>query len=260
MGLIDLPSSTDFIESVDWVIPSDHRDFSRSTTDWAIGSQDSNLPIMDGGFADDGDAFTKQVQSIMKNPSALGLSFFAYAGPIDGKKSGKWYNHLKNVLTQFGWALQKKFPGQKIPIMITGSGISQGGFNAAMALLSGKSPIKTEEDSKGKIPAKDAIKSFQLFFSKAQPVIGKLYSGTSDGEMNEELAAAAQIAESAIAKAINDKTVNGKLFNVGSKTFNTSVYDLSEALNLIQRHQNKENIAFFDSKNRILALSAIINQ
>lgn len=213
---------------------------------------------MDGGFAaDDGDPFIKQVQSIMKNPSALGLSFFAYAGPVDGKKSGKWFSHLKNVLIQFGWALQKKFPGQKIPTMVSGSGINQGGFNAAMALLNAKPEIK--EDIK-KLPEKDVVKSFQSFFSQAQPVIGKLYSGKSDGEMNDELVSAAQIAESVIAKAINNKSVNGSLFNVGSKTFNTSVSDLKGALSLIQKHQSKESISFFDSKSRILALSAIINK
>jgi len=253
MGPVDSPAVKDFIESVNWVIPSDKRDFSRSTADWAVTfPRDSNI-------AEDGDPFVKQVQQTMKSPGSLGLSFFAYAGPVDGKKSGKWYTHLLNVLIQFGWALQKKFPGEKVPTIVSGGGINQGGYQAAVAMALGKKPPKKEEKEKGK---KDdaTVKSFQSFFSKSQPVIGKLYAGKVDGKMNPELAVAALAAESAIAKAIDDKTVHGSLFNSESKTFNTTVDDLRGALSLIQKNKGGDKVAFIDSKSRILILSAMINE
>ncbi|KKM45777.1 hypothetical protein LCGC14_1560380 [marine sediment metagenome] len=271
MGLIDLPSSRDFIESVDWVIPADQRGFSSqtsepyySTRDWAIGSQHTNVPV-DYHAAEDaedgGDPFTTQVQTLMKNNPIS----FPYAGPVDGKTSGKWYDHLRNVLIQFGWALKKKFPDKTIPTMVTGSGISQGGFMAAMSMLNMEPEEKQSEDDKiteneVQTAEKDIIKSFQSFFSKSQPIIGQLYSGEIDGEMSFELMAAAKAAESAIANTINDEAANGALINVGSKKFNTSVSDLQTALDLIQKHHGQDRVAFLDSKGRILAFSAIINQ
>lgn len=257
MGLIDLPSSRDFIESVDWVIPSDKRDFTRSTTDWAIASQDSTVPT-DYSFADDSDPFISQVQMTMKhNPIS-----FPYAGPIDGKKSGKWYDHLCNVLIQFGWALKKKFPNKSIPTIVSGNSISQSGFAAAMNLLAPNSQNidKTTSDTQDPQDSSndsETIKSFQSFFSKSEPVISKLYNGPIDGKINEELIRAVQATEAAISAAINNKTVSGTILNVTTKKFNTTTSDVEAALTLIQQHKGQK-AAFLNSKSRFLVLSSII--
>jgi len=248
MGPIDSPAVHD-PGPVDWVIPSDKRDFSRSTPDWAITfPRDTNI-------ADDMDPFIKQVQQMMKNPAGLGLKFFAYAGPIDGLTTGKWYSHLLNVLIQFGWALKKKFPNKSIPTIVSGGKLNRGAFqNAVSIALKKETPKeKTEEVTK----ENSSIKAFQLFFSKDQPVIGKLYSGDVDGKMNDELAAAAQAAESAIGKAIESKSVHGVLFS--DNKFNTSVDDLKGALLLVKNHIGNKKISFLDSKSRILILSSFIN-
>jgi hypothetical protein len=262
----DIPSSRDFIESVDWVIPSDQRGFSSqtaepyyATTDWAIGSQHSNVPI-DYHAAEDGtDPFIAQVQTAMKsNPIS-----FPYAGPIDGKKTGKWYTHLRNVLIQFGWALKKKFPNKTIPTIVSGGNINHSGFASAMAMLNMKPEEKDSEEETTDEEIKsgsDVIKSFQSFFASGHPLLGKSYSGEMDGEMSPELISAAKSAESVIAKAIKNKAAHGALVNAGAKGFNTSVSDLKSALNLIQKHQGKQNTAHLSAKDRILALSAIINE
>ena len=250
MGLIDLPSSREFIESVDWVIPSDKRDFTRSTPDYTM-----TFP-RELQFAEDGDPFIRQVQIAMKNNPIS----FPYAGPIDGKKSGKWYDHLRNVLIQLGWKLAEKF-GKKVSI-IRGGEISPEGFAEAMALLKEKPKEDKDEEDKDEDATqnnqKEVIKSFQSFFSKFNPVIGKLYSGSIDGKINDELISAAKATESAIASAIKNNNVYGALFNSKNKTFNTTVIDLKQALELIEKHNKK--LSFLDTKGRKLAFYAILNR
>ena len=253
MGPIDSPAVTDFIESVDWVIPSDHRDFSRSTPDWAI-----SFP-RDSGLTDDGqDPFIVQVQTAMKNNPIS----FPYAGPIDGKKSGTWYKHLKNVLIQFGWALEKKFPGKKIPTIVQGNKINPGALTEALLLLNPKNKEdkdkdKDKDEKEKDVIESDSVKSFQDFLSKSQPVIGQLYTGPVDGIINDKLVDAAKAVETAIANATGDDSVAGKLYSGGA--FNTTIYDLENALNLIQEHRGKEKTSFLDTKGRILAFSSILN-
>lgn len=80
------------------------------------------------------------------------------------------------------------------------------------------------------------IKSFQMFFSKAQPIIGKLYSGPIDGIVNPDLTKAAKNTESIISKKINNTEIIGSLWNDNKKTFNTTTNDLSSALQIISQH------------------------
>lgn len=253
MGLIDLPSSRDFIESVDWVIPSDKRDFTRSTPDWAVTfPRDSNL-------ADTGsDPFIMQVQQTMKNNPIS----FPYVGPVDGKKSGKSYDHLRNVLIQFGWALEKKFPGQLGAPLVSGGKISQKAFIKAMSLLSGGLKPKDEEDESEELDEEqeEAVKSnavalFQEFFSSAQPLIGTLYSGPQDGEINENLISAAKATESAIAAAIDDNKANGMIWSDSSNSFNTSPDDVKSALQLIFKHKKEAT----NHNTRMMSFAAILS-
>lgn len=269
-GLVGLPSSRDYSPAmnaaVSGVIPTDSRNLIRSNTTWAITDQDpkywTSSESKDTNFTDDssfdGDPFIRQVQQIMANNP---ISF-----PYFGSQDGKMSDHLRNVLIQFGWALKKKFPNKEFKPIISGNSINRESLTEAFKALnialkpSIKEQVK-DKDDKERIDRseEEIIKSFQLFFSKSQPIIGQLYNGEIDGEINSQLITAAQATEVAIANAIGNKEVFGALWNSGVKRFNTSTSDLETALNLIQKQKGKENIAFLDEKGRKLALSILSN-
>ena len=242
-GLIDLPSSREFSTSIINSFPpgaqGNHVTRSESNIPMTF-PRDSNLAI------DSGDPFITQVQIAMKNNPIS----FPYTGPIDGKMS----QQLRDVITQFGWALKKKFPNQTIPVMVSGTGISQSGFIAAMNMLSKPAESVKEDAPVDKIPSNDLIKSFQSFFSKSHFGLPVVYSGPIDGKMSAPLMAAAMTVEAVISAAI--KTPVSGVIMTGQK-LNTTPNDVEEALSIIQKHKLATNL---NSKGRILALSAIINK
>ena len=94
------------------------------------------------------------------------------------------------------------------------------------------------------------VVAFQDFFSKANPIIGTMYSGPKDGKINPQLIAAAQGTETKIASLIGNGGVQGLIWN--GKNFNTSPADVAQALGLIEQHQSKkasseERMAIFSS-------------
>lgn len=128
-----------------------------------------------------------------------------------------------------------------------------------------KDPFATEEDKKEKeeeiekpsqeSPPNQLITSFQSFFSKSHPIIGKLYSGPKDGKMNPELQTAAKAAEDKIASAIGDSGVKGMIWS--GSGFATSPADVMGAINAIAKHTGKKS-SFLTREERIEAFSSII--
>jgi deoxyxylulose-5-phosphate synthase len=255
MGLIDLPSSREFIESVDWVIPSDKRNFSRSTPDWAVTfPKDSSLADDKKEKADKAaNQFAKNVQQLMRT-GPLGAR---YSGPVDGKVNPA----LLASLRKFESALQFQ-TGESVigSIVFANNVISQSGIQNAMKILRKHLGIGTKK--KTDKPAAEAssqiIKSFQSFFSATQPLIGSLYSGPADGKVNPQLIAAAKQAENAIASAIGNKSAHGALWSDKSKTFNTSPSDLKGALQLIVKHKSNKKASKLNAEGRIVHFSSIL--
>ncbi len=248
MGLIDLPSSRDFIESVDWVIPSDQRNFSRSTPDWAITfPRDINLAK---DKKDTTDQFVKNVQQLMRT-KPLGVS---YSGPIDGKIN----NALLASLQKFEIELQLKTRKPVMGYIVYGKSINQGGLARAMKILREHLGLAKKDDKKTdktEMASTQIVKAFQSFFSKSQPLIGTLYGGPIDGKVNSQLIAAAKQAENVIASAIGNKAVHGSIY--GDK-FNTPPEDVKSALELIVKHKSKKSASKLNPKGRIIHFSSIL--
>ena len=225
---VDLPTNWDKPAVFNGTVMSDNYDFSRPRQPF----QSSGVP-MDLLMADapqPPNPFVKQVQTMLRN-NPIGPS---YLGPIDGLTS----LYLLDIVKNFQQAISTK-AGKPITI-VTGNSISPGAFAEAVKIL--KEPAKKEEEKPVSEPSKasspsDTIKSFQSFFSSANPIIGKLYSGPIDGLSNAELESAAKKAEAIISSSIK-KDVNGVIWNPNSKAFNTTTNDVSNALALIAKHKS----------------------
>ena len=120
-----------------------------------------------------------------------------------------------------------------------------------------KKPEKEEKAKKKETEKKPGSLnlSFQSFFSKSHPIIGKLYSGPKDGKMNPELQTAAKAAEDKIASAIGDSGVKGMIWS--GSGFATSPADVMGAINAIAKHTGKKS-SFLTREERIEAFSSII--
>lgn len=119
-----------------------------------------------------------------------------------------------------------------------------------------KKPEKDEETKTDtEQPPNQLVTSFQSFFSKSHPIIGKLYSGPKDGKMNPELQTAAKAAEDKIASAIGDSGVKGMIWS--GSGFATSPADVMGAINAIAKHTGKKS-SFLTREERIEAFSSII--
>jgi len=97
------------------------------------------------------------------------------------------------------------------------------------------------------------VAAFQDFFSKANPIIGAMYSGPKDGKINPQLIAAAQGTETKIASLIGNGGVQGLIWN--GKSFNTSPADVAQALALIEQHKSKKA----SSEDRMAIFSSLID-
>lgn len=93
-----------------------------------------------------------------------------------------------------------------------------------------KNPEQNQQDKK----VDGLIKEFQTFFAQNQPIIGQLYSGPIDGQLNDKIVSAAKQAEGIIGSKIG-QSVAGQIWN--GKGFNTSTTDVKTALSLIQAKQ-----------------------
>ncbi len=231
----DFATSWDNPPSFQGSISSENRDFTRpresfysSTVPSDLNSATDTDPL--GNYAlmlepevkSKPDPFVSQLQAFLKN-SPLGVS---YSGPIDGLVSPA----LISAVTNLQNIINNK-TGKSINI-ISGSTVNPGAFAEALVSFAQLSASQTPQTT-------GVVKSFQSFFSQNNPVIGKLYSGPIDGNVNPQLIAAAQKAETLISSAINNKKVIGTIWNNGSKTFNTTIDDVSNAIKLILKSQNK---------------------
>lgn len=230
-GLIDLPTAWEYPLAMQQVIPADSRDFSRPKPIFQEFSYPSSMNL-----ADD-DPFTRQVQQFLAS-HPLGIS---YNETPDGILSTDTLTALK----QFELLLNQKTSGSYQ--IVSGNSIRQAGFLDAVRAYrdykktapkpSENKPVdlkQNPEESKKSNP--ELIKQFQIFFSTDHPGIGQLYHGTVDGEINPDLINAAKNAESFITNAIG-KSAGGMLWN--GTSFNTSTDDLNQALQLINKKQNK---------------------
>jgi hypothetical protein len=118
-----------------------------------------------------------------------------------------------------------------------------------------KKQEQEEVSSKEEQPTDKLITSFQSFFGKSHPIIGKLYSGPKDGKMNPDLQTAAKAAEDKIASAIGDSGVKGMIWS--GSGFATSPADVMGAINAIAKHNGKKS-SFLTREERIEAFSSII--
>jgi deoxyxylulose-5-phosphate synthase len=275
MGLIELPSSREFIESVDWVIPSDKRDFRRSTPDWAITfPRDSNLSadaqdvpwghLKEKEEKDKADKAAKQFATNVQKLMQTGPLGARYSGPVDGKVNPSLLASLRKLESALQFHTGEAFIGS---IVFGNNVISQSGIQKAVKALRNTPWYKKKNEKKIKKPKENIIspeasaqivKSFQSFFSATQPLIGALYSGPADGKVNPQLIAAAKQAESAIASAIGSKSVHGALWSDKSKTFNTSPSDLKDALQLIVKHKFNKKVSKLNAEGRIVHFSSIL--
>lgn len=254
MSLIDLPTRREYPNAFQQVVPSEDRDFTRSNRGWAVPyPQDSNLAYDEDYYT----TWIKSVQQIMKS------------SPFTPKYSGKVDGVMSPALISAAIGFQNgvnKLTGKNFKIVI-GDVISSSQLNkATQALAEHKKSKKTkkekEEASTEPKPSQSPalVKSYQVFLSKTLPLVGKTYSGPADGQINDNLIAAAKQVEGTIASFINNKSINGMIWSDGEKAFNTSPGDVQEALNLIVEHKSRQKVSNDDSKSRILTFSKILLQ
>ena len=133
--------------------------------------------------------------------------------------------------------------------------VSQSGMTKAIELLRGPSE---KPKVKNNI---NAVKTFQEFFSISHPVIGTLYSGPKDGNMNDELVSAMQSAESKITAHLSEITPGSNVSASGQiwtgKSFKTTLDDISEALSIMQKHKKT---AILYSTDRNFVFSSILSK
>lgn len=227
-GPIDSPAVQELSETIRFVIPSEDRDFHRPKEHWWA---------QDIGMAEDESRkeFIKQVQQALKN-NPIGPN---YRGPIDGKET----RHLKDIAIKFGWDLEK-LTGEKV-IITPGDKISKPAFNKAWGILQEHLEGKKQKKDAPKIKKTELVKSFENFFSKDQPIIGKLYTKTGDKEKDlNSLIEAARKTESIIAELIDNNKVGGMIWNSSKKSFNTTPDDVKSALQLISKNKKVSSDRF----------------
>lgn len=268
MSLIDLPTSRELPRSFQQVVPSEDRDFTRSNRGWAVPyPQDANLAddksLEEELLEEEEDnSYVKWIKSIQK---AMKTSPFSpkYTGEVNGKKT----NAL--VLSVIGFQNGvNKLTGNSFQI-VNGNIINTiplaKAFKALAKYHKEHPPEKKETEEETSAEPKPSqspalVKSYQVFLSKTLPLVGKTYSGPADGQINDNLIAAAKQVEGTIASFINNKSINGMIWSDGEKTFNTSPGDVQEALNLIVEHKSRQKVSNDDSKSRILTFSKILLQ
>lgn len=216
----DYQAEQELVPGMQPVIMSDKRNFSYPHQSPVM----STVPL-DFHSADDSPeiSFNKMVQQFFAN-NPMG---FKYTGKIDGIVNPE----LINVIKSFELAYLAK---HGIPIQVViGSRINQKGFQEAVRATqqTKQQPEKPQEKKPEEVSS--LTKAFQTFFSQAQPIIGKVYSGPVDGQINAELIGAAKKAEDALATGIKNNKIKGMLWNDVKKNFNTSPEDLKQALSLI---------------------------
>lgn len=238
MDPTDLPTSWELVPATTFVVDSDKRDFSFPKDPYFSSTVPTDLNMAEDKEEDKSNNFIKQVQLVMKNPPA-GTS---YSGPVDGEMNPQLISSLKNL----EMAVQARTGKPTIGTILNGISINQKAFLETIKSLSAeKEEVKKEEPKPEDKPVEEkskeesnlpqeSIREFQSFLSSPHPIIGAPYQGPIDGLPNNKLIAAAKATESAMANALNDKKILGMLWNDSKKTFNTSVEDLSQALNLIQ--------------------------
>lgn len=266
MSLIDLPTSRELPRSFQQVVPSEDRDFTRSDRGWAVPyPQDANLAddkSLEEKLLEEEEEESSYVKWIKSIQKAMKTSPFSpkYTGEVDGKKT----NALVLAVIGFQNGVNK-LTGENFQI-VNGNiinTISLAKAFKALAKYQKEHPPKKEEETSteaefGQSPV--LVKSYQIFLSKTLPLVGKTYSGPTDGQINDNLIAAAKQVEGTIASFINNKSVNGMIWNDGDKTFNTSPGDIKEALNLIVEHKSRQKVSNDGSEDRILTFSKILLQ
>jgi hypothetical protein len=237
-GMVGQPSLSELSESIQFVVPSEDRDFFRPRDSYYAQTPP------DVAMSDDGQNWVRQVQKVMKgNPISP-----PYPGPIDGKINRK----LLDVLLNFSWTLKRK-TGKQFNI-VSGNSINQGELTKALiALKEFLHPKPQKEEKIEEDKSDETVLAFQKFFSTAQPVIGVLYNGPQDGKLNDDLIAAAKRAEIKISNAVGQQGAQGMIW--GGSGFGTSTEDVSSALGIITKNKK---VAFFTSEERIRIFSSIL--
>ena len=213
MSDMDLATRWDNPSFMQGTIMSDNRDFERPV------QQTMGIQLPDSLSAEDKSPIVEVIQKFMKS-SPLGAS---YSGPVDGIMNPAL---LQSVLIFQNKAKTKT--GQDISL-ISGNQIDANGFKKVLELL--KSP---KEEGKEEKPAgsDDPLNNqFEQYLSQSHPIIGTAYQG--------DLGAAAKKVEGALAAALGNNGIYGKLWNSSSQKFNTTPQDLDQAIQLIVKSKGK---------------------
>ena len=262
MSLIDLPTSKEYPSAFQQVVPSEDRDFTRSNRGWAVPyPQDSNLSDdidVDIAISNINAEIEEKEKARIKNfQKLLKVSPFSpkYTGKIDGVKTPALLLSMIGFQNGVNRLTDNSFQ------IVQGGSIKDQVFNNAIeALKKHKKKTKKFDKEEPVEQTSELVKSYQNLFSQALPLVGKTYSGPIDGEVNDDLIAAAKKVEGNIASFINNNAVNGVVWNDVSKTFNTSPSDVTEALNLIVQHKSNQKTSDEGPKDRILRFSKILLQ
>jgi len=271
MSLIDLPTSREYPNAFQQVVPSEDRDFTRSNRGWAAPyPQDANLAddkSLEEKLLEEEEEESSYIKWIKSIQKAMKTSPFSpkYTGEVDGKKTNALvlsvigFQNGVNNLTGNSFKIVNGNIIKTIPLAKAFKALAKYQKNHPPQK---KETEKEEETNADLEPSQSPalVKSYQNFLSKTLPLVGKTYSGPADGQINDNLIAAAKQVEGTIASFINNKSINGMIWSDGSKTFNTSPSDVKEALNLIVEHKNRQKTSNDSSENRILTFSKLLLQ
>ena len=84
--------------------------------------------------------------------------------------------------------------------------------------------------------SKDKVKKIKHYLSFDNPIIGRVYFGNVDHQVDQGLESAIKLVEKKISKAIN-RSVEGLLWKAGGLNPDTSVEDIQNSINLISKAQ-----------------------
>jgi hypothetical protein len=97
-----------------------------------------------------------------------------------------------------------------------------------------KGPLKDPSDASPQ-PLDLSIQAWQKALSSSLPLLGAVYQGPIDGEMNPQLQSAAQLLERTIQARLKTKSVIGKIFDSSGKRFLTDPNDVVDALKQLSK-------------------------
>lgn len=259
-GLIDMPSATESGSYFQPVVMSDSRDFSRPRESEAI-EQVPDLNLAEDDEKKEGE--NKAILSIKKFLSVSYPGFPKYTGdinsPIVDANLISTLNQITNILSKDGFNLSP-VSGNSINFMNVSLMIASMGTYAFKRMKENEAEKSKGESSSESGPpgiskkinpeiSSTTVQAYQQLFSSELPGVGKVYSGSVNGDTTKEtiqaLGAAALKVESFLSKAIGNVAA-GSIFNWFNfkmepmkNPFMADPGDIRSALEYVFNFQNK---------------------